>query len=133
MLLRFAKRGTNEYTGLKQLPAVDIGELLAEARSVLTQRQALEGCKDVTSITHTLNDGGDRDDHLACVVELGQMISIGFDTYGDCGTAEGYGRPVAIELYDGELRVLVWSDVNYEDPTHIISLAGAKEASRREC
>jgi len=44
---------------------------------------------------------------------------------------KGYGTvyddfPVLIEFYEGELRVCVWSDINQEDPTHIISLEGAK-------
>ena len=38
--------------------------------------------------------------------------------------AEGHGTPVFIELYKGELRVIVWADINQEDPTHIIPLGG---------
>ena len=48
---------------------------------------------------------------------------------------EGYedkhgGQPIMIECYDGDLRVLVWSDINAEDPTHIISLSEAREEKR---
>lgn len=65
-------------------------------------------------------------------------------TDGTCGfliAAEGYGEkcsdvnyshPVLIELYEGELRVVIWNDINKEDPTHIISLEGAKDDKRIE-
>jgi len=47
---------------------------------------------------------------------------------------EGYevangGEPILIEVWEGKLRVVVWSDINKEDPTHIISLEGAKESA----
>ncbi len=51
--------------------------------------------------------------------------------YGDFCHAEG-GYVVAIELYDGELRVVVWSDINSEEATHIISLEGANENAREK-
>ena len=54
--------------------------------------------------------------------------------------AEGYGTKntigdepmVMMEFWEGELRVLVWTDINQEDPTHIISLEGAKLEARKE-
>jgi hypothetical protein len=53
------------------------------------------------------------------------------ESYGDKTTMPGHGTPVFIEMWRGELRVLVWADINREDPTHIISLAGAREDRRR--
>lgn len=53
------------------------------------------------------------------------------DGYGHCGTAAGHGTPVFVELYKGELRVIVWADINREDPTHVISLTGAREDHRQ--
>jgi len=50
--------------------------------------------------------------------------------YGDASTEDGEGCPVMIERWNGELRVVVWSDINKEDPTHIISLEGARESLR---
>lgn len=58
-------------------------------------------------------------------------VSLYADGHGDCGSNEGHGTPVYIELYKGELRVIVWSDINREDPTHIISLGGAREGQRQ--
>lgn len=42
------------------------------------------------------------------------------------------GHPIALELYEGKVRLLVWSDINKEDPTHIIDLSGALESNREE-
>lgn len=57
-------------------------------------------------------------------------ICLTFDGYGDCGTEDGYGCPLMIEYYDKELRVVVWDDINQEDP-RIISLNGARENLRK--
>jgi hypothetical protein len=57
-------------------------------------------------------------------------LSMGFEGYGNC--CEASGDVVFLELYEGELRLLVWSDVNNEDPTHVISLEGARESIRSE-
>jgi hypothetical protein len=51
--------------------------------------------------------------------------------YGDHGSAEGHGSPVFLELYGGQLWLVVWADINSEKPTHIIPLGGAREANRR--
>lgn len=57
-------------------------------------------------------------------------INVQAQGYGDKTSAEGHGSPIWIELHDGDLRLIVWSDINKEDPTHIISLAGAREDRR---
>jgi len=46
-------------------------------------------------------------------------------------TAEGDSPPVVIENYGGILRVLVWADINQENPTHVISLSEAREIFRK--
>lgn len=38
--------------------------------------------------------------------------------------------PVLLELRGGEVWLTVWADVNQEDPTHDICLAGARESCR---
>lgn len=58
-------------------------------------------------------------------------VSIYANGYGDYGTAQGHGSPVFLELHRGRLRLIVWSDINNEDPT-IISLEGAREDRRRD-
>ncbi|HET6574107.1 MAG TPA: hypothetical protein VFG68_10925 [Fimbriiglobus sp.] len=58
-------------------------------------------------------------------------VSLYAEGYGDMGTMPGHGTPVFVELYRGELRVIVWADISQEDPTHVISLAGAREDRRQ--
>ena len=58
-------------------------------------------------------------------------IDISPEGYGDMTSEDGMGCPVYLEVHpeDG-LRLLVWADINQENPTHIIPLEGAKESAR---
>lgn len=58
-------------------------------------------------------------------------VSIYAEGHSDFGSAEGHGTPVFLELHQGRLRLLVWADINREDPTHDIDLSGAREDRRR--
>lgn len=51
---------------------------------------------------------------------------------GDFNSNDGCGNPVHIDYWEDRLRVMVWSDINEEDPTHIIPLDGASESLRKE-
>jgi len=66
-------------------------------------------------------------------LELTDVGTIWFraEGYGDCGSQDGHGFIVKIEFYEGQLWLLVWADINSEDPTHRISLEGALESKRR--
>jgi len=46
--------------------------------------------------------------------------------YGEKISAEGQGWPICLEIWDSELRVLVWDDIDNEDPT-VIGMEKAKE------
>ncbi len=59
-------------------------------------------------------------------------VTIAAEGHGDYGSEDGHGSPIFLELYQGRLRLLVWADINSEEPTHIIDLAGAKEDQRNE-
>ena len=52
--------------------------------------------------------------------------------YGCFGCADGTAGPILLELYEGRLRLVVWDDINLEDPSHIIDLEDAREAQRRD-
>ena len=54
------------------------------------------------------------------------------DGYSDCCSQDGYGQQVVIENRHGVPHVIIWADINDEDPTHIVSLAGAAESERRK-
>jgi len=49
--------------------------------------------------------------------------------YGDACSADGQGWPVALEVWQGRLRVIVFDDINSEDP-HIIDMEKARESNR---
>ena len=57
-------------------------------------------------------------------------VSIVAKGYGDRGSADGHGSPMFLELYRGRLRLLVWADINVEDPTHVIDLEDSREDRR---
>ena len=81
----------------------------------------------------TGDDGTSR--KLVTVID-GNSISVEAEGYNtcniddDCKPGTGITAPVMIEAWDGELRVIVWGDINQEDPTHIISLEGARKSER---
>jgi hypothetical protein len=51
--------------------------------------------------------------------------------YGDKTSMEGSGYPIALEIWQGRLRLIVFDDIHCEDPK-IIDLERARERSRNE-
>ncbi len=77
--------------------------------------------------------GEEHDGEVTGTLESNAMgLFFKFDGYGNCNSKENDGEVIWIELFEGELRVLVWSDINKEDATHRISLEGALESKRKE-
>ncbi len=70
------------------------------------------------------------------ITEDNSLLSVEFEGYNNCGTcdSEKFGKGsqtiVSFEVWEDELRCLIWADINQEDPTHIISLDGAKITKR---
>jgi hypothetical protein len=74
----------------------------------------------------------DDDTKIECKIEsVNGILFISPKGYGDYASEDGYGTPIAVEIWDGHLRVLVWDDINKEDP-RILDLEGAKESLRKE-
>lgn len=69
---------------------------------------------------------------LAVSNENDNTLAIGAVEYGVKTMEPGHGAIAIIEYYEGELRLLVWADITNEDPTHVISLEGAREALRED-
>lgn len=88
--------------------------------------------KNVTKIECELEDkSGEPFEKTNLSVELvNGAIQIKAKGYGDNLSADDDGVPIIIEQFNGELRVVVWGDINQEDATDIISLEGAKEIKR---
>jgi hypothetical protein len=58
-------------------------------------------------------------------------IAIQFEGYSTCN-AVGVSEVVLIEQIGGKPRVVVWANINEENPTHIIELGEARESQRVE-
>ena len=58
-------------------------------------------------------------------------IEISFRGYG---TLDGgvESPPILVENRDGVPYVIIWGDANSEEPTHVISLEGAKNANCKD-
>ena len=52
--------------------------------------------------------------------------------YGTKTEAAGHGTPILLELYEGQLRLYAWTDINQDDATHRIDFAKARENYRLE-
>jgi hypothetical protein len=60
-----------------------------------------------------------------------QGVEIGFPGFSTATGTDADGV-IYVEEVDGKLTVYIWSDINQEDPTHVIPLAGAANALRVE-
>lgn len=56
-------------------------------------------------------------------------IYITLDGYSD---SSGQGETILVELENGIPRVAIWSDINHQDPTHVITMGEAREENREE-
>lgn len=64
------------------------------------------------------------------VVEITKTaICLRLPGYGDHGSAEGHGVPILLERWQGRLRLIVWRDINDQEPK-VIDLEAAREDRR---
>lgn len=67
---------------------------------------------------------------LVTVEDFSSEITVSIDGHG-CANLDAHFAPViCLEWENGEFRLTVYSDINDEEPTHTISLAGAREEAR---
>ena len=52
--------------------------------------------------------------------------------YSDKTSADGHGFPISLEIWQGRLRLIVFNDINAEDP-RIIDMENAIEIARNRC
>lgn len=55
-----------------------------------------------------------------------------FKDYGEKCTTDGEGSPVGIEIWQGRLRLVIFDDINREEP-RVIDLENARESNRLRC
>lgn len=127
--------------GAKYVPEQDYGPLRTElwhlddyhVSSVVAGTVWL--VKKHPPIVVTLKDAtwGNPEAQLAFHIEINaDSIEIRPEGFGTKGMMDGTSGPIFIELRDGVPVVAVWSDINEEDATHLISLDGAAESNRQE-
>jgi hypothetical protein len=63
------------------------------------------------------------------VLSESNKIWIQPEGFGDKCSADGQGWPIGIEIWQGRLRLIVFDDINREDP-QIIDLEKSKESYR---
>ena len=86
------------------------------------------------SLTTVLNDA-DPDHHGTLPIKIvsnDSAISVFPEGYGDFGSAPGHGCPAFLELYEGHLRLIVFPDINDQEPT-IIDLEAARDEHHVPC
>ncbi len=134
ILDKINNHGGSEYAAWQAMSAVEIGELLTAARAETSNPPGLQKHFQAdVGVFMTLRQparGGESRLIPVVVEETAGTIGIGFGGFSEHSAAAGLGRPVRLEIYEGELRVLIWGDVNQEDSTHTVSLAGAAERRR---
>jgi hypothetical protein len=82
-----------------------------------------------TELKVTLTDHGVGNSLDVKIQSDPRWIWISPEGYGDNGSEDGHGATVGLELYNGRLRLLVYSNINEQDP-QIIDLQGALESNR---
>lgn len=77
------------------------------------------------------NEQFSKEVKVSVSVEMDNLaMAIKAEGYGNAATEDGDGVPAILEVYNGSLRLIVWADINQEDPTHVIDLEGAREDAR---
>ena len=66
------------------------------------------------------------------ILSEGGQIWIQPQGYGEKCAADNEGWPVGIEIWQGRFRLIVFDDINREDP-QIIDLEKARESARSRC
>jgi len=56
-------------------------------------------------------------------------LFISVEGYGEMCSNDGEGSPIAVEVFDGKLRVIAWQDINEEEGT-VLDMSKAKESLR---
>ncbi|HBG26193.1 MAG: hypothetical protein A2Y10_03990 [Planctomycetes bacterium GWF2_41_51] len=63
------------------------------------------------------------------ILSEGGQIWIQPQGYGENCAMDGEGYPIGVEIWQGKLRLILFDDINSEDP-QIIDLENAREACR---
>lgn len=84
-----------------------------------------------TKIFDTGDDVDDTNSIDVTIEHTGCSLYIKAEGYGENVSQDREGFPIKLELWEGELRLLVWDNINEQDPK-IINLEKAKESNRKK-
>ena len=111
---------------------LDEVEELREAKAAIAQYESKDASEDSQQIELTLKELSSEHPkatipvHLLC--EHGKLW-VRPNGYGDACSEDGQGFPVALELWQGQLRLVVFDDINNEEP-QILDLENARQTNR---
>lgn len=118
-----------------------IPELIANLKSkkVLSFEEQLQSLADDRTTSPIVNKqcfsfsvdqsiGKGQSGYIETVTGLG----IHFHGYGDMTSCDNSGTPVYFDIIDDDLHLVVFDDINQEEPSHIINLKGAQLDKRLE-
>jgi hypothetical protein len=66
------------------------------------------------------------------ILSEGSQLWIQPKGYGEKSAMDGEGYPVGLEIWQGRLRLIVFDDINREDP-QVIDLENARETACNRC
>jgi hypothetical protein len=113
----------------------EIDELIDDLSRELKESVILHGRTDPgLQVPFVLKDESDKgaEDKRGRVVFEPAGITLLVEGYGDACSDDGKGTPVLIENWEGELRVILWNDINQEEASHRVSLEDAREDKRKD-
>lgn len=122
------KNGSDEWLTLEESIKAD---KIAAAKKLLLEEGYTVSSPD-NEIALSIIDEVKGDDivvRLNTTSNLG--VAVSFDGHSDCCSEDNVGTPLYIEKYDGKLRVLLYADINSEEPSHVIDLSGARNSNRK--
>jgi hypothetical protein len=82
--------------------------------------------------TVSLNDTTDKPDKTNVAISV-EKYNLALTVHPEgTGTWDGPYAPILLERHQSSVRLVVWSDINQQDPTHIIDLSDALESKRHD-
>lgn len=82
--------------------------------------------------TQIADVSNDSDPQTVVVTSARDGLTISPEGFGVKTMEDDFNGIILLEKYEGRLRLLVWGDINEEDPTHIIDLEQARLSARRD-
>ena len=113
---------------------IDLSEIdeIRQAKEVIENYESANGSATAQRVEMTLMELSSELPPTSIVVHLlceHGKLWVRPHGYGDACSTDGHGFPVALEIWQGRLRLVVFDDINSEDPV-IIDMENARESHR---